>query len=190
MYKAYFFKKLMSEKILAREMEMFDQLDSSSYILLDGRSSSCEGGVSMDEIDDEKADLSMKLASRSSMEEAVAELATEALLPLLSPAAPAVEPPVSSRAMQATGESEDVSGRRRSGGRHSGGRRRIEVVQREALGREAAMGIGVDVSWKQSKCRFRVVSKTRRRGKSIPSEAHQDRLVRLLSLDYFQRKHL
>jgi hypothetical protein len=105
-----------------------------------------KGGVSMDEIDDEKADLSMKLASRSSMEEAVAELTTEALLPLLSPAAPTIEPPVSSRAMQAMGESEDVSGRRRSGGRHSGGRRRIEVVQREALGREAAMGIGVNVS--------------------------------------------
>jgi hypothetical protein len=175
---------------------MFDQLDFSSCILLDGRSLSHEGGVSMDEsvsmdeINDEKADLPMKLASRSSMEEAVAKLATEALLPLLSPAAPAVEPSVSSRAMQATGESAGVSGRRRSGGRHSGGRRRTEVVQREALGREAAIEIGVDISWKRPKCRFRVISKTRRRGKSIPSEARQDRLIRLPSLDYFQRKHL
>jgi hypothetical protein len=44
--------------------------------------------------------------------------------------------------MQATGESEGVSGSRRSGGRRSGGRRHAKVVQREALGREATTGIG------------------------------------------------
>jgi hypothetical protein len=55
-----------------------------------------EGGVSMDEFDDEEADLPLKLALRLPMEEAVAELTTEASLPLLSPAAPAVEPSASS----------------------------------------------------------------------------------------------
>jgi hypothetical protein len=48
-------------------------------------------GVSMDELNDEEADLPPKLALRSPMEEAVAELATEASLPLSSPTAPVVE---------------------------------------------------------------------------------------------------
>jgi hypothetical protein len=75
---------------------MFGQPDSSSWILLDGRKLTMRRGVSMDELDDEEADLSMKLALRSPMEEAVAELANEASLPLLSPVALAVEPSTSS----------------------------------------------------------------------------------------------
>jgi hypothetical protein len=59
-------------------------------------SSPREGGVSMDELDDEEADLPMKLALRWPMEVAVAELTTEASFPLLSPVAPAVEPSASS----------------------------------------------------------------------------------------------
>jgi hypothetical protein len=41
-----------------------------------------------------------------------------------------------------------------------------------------------DVSWKRRKCRFRVVGKTGRRGKSLPSEAHPEspRLVLLTRL--------
>jgi hypothetical protein len=50
----------------------------------------------MDELDDEGAYLPLKLALRSPMEEAVVELATEASLPLLSPATPTVEPSASS----------------------------------------------------------------------------------------------
>jgi hypothetical protein len=50
----------------------------------------------MDELDGEEADLPMKLALRWPMEVAVAELATEASLPLLSLVAPAVEPSASS----------------------------------------------------------------------------------------------
>jgi hypothetical protein len=42
----------------------------------------------------------------------------------------------------ASGESKGVSGRRRSRGSRSGGRRHVEGVRREALGREAATGIG------------------------------------------------
>jgi hypothetical protein len=51
-------------------------------------SSPREGGISMDELDDEEAYLSLKLALHLPMEEAVVELATEASLPLLSPPLP------------------------------------------------------------------------------------------------------